>query len=517
MASPTLGVDQRVAWLLTTSRLLGPDAALARRDGFLKALRDRGLKVDNTRISRWESGLHPLPLHVVESYESVLGAAEGSLVAVVSGLRRAFGGGKTPRETALNDEAVSAIDVDGLLDRVEAGTAHGGNWLRLVSELARFDRVFLRRAEWQRLCERLIRELATSSGAGFVRRYEAAAMLIRHPDAQRHLTRALGFYVMHPRTQVMAPVLNLLAEVPDRAANELVMRMLHSDNPGLRRAAAGVAATKVVRGHLQDQVFEDLERHVVGNLRRGDSLDLRLDSLDLAVHLPEWSWDRISGALRTRRAHQLVVRARQDGELLPWAQTSAIVNEISIKVQKQTPAHGPSEPDVMLTRLLREALVHTHKARRHHAALLLAASPYSGAVAERCLELGGHDNDVLAARAWTVLMRVRHPAGRQHLLGVALAEPRSSVRSRALLNVGLAQGPLGAGDALRIMEGVGETSRPIEQHAALFALGMAAAPELGDLSDQEKHWAAPGAKWWLDHGPAVHDADSLPGQLVGVR
>ena len=517
MGSHTVGVDQRVAWLLTTSRLLGPDAALARRDGFLKALRDRGVKVDNTRISRWESGLHSLPLHVIESYESVLGAAEGSLVAVVSGLRRAFGSGKIPREPALNDEAVSAIDVDALLDRVEAGTAHGGNWLRLVSELSRFDRVFLRRAEWQRLCDQLIRELATSSGPGFVRRYEAAAMLIRHPEGQRHLTRALGFFVMHPDTQVMAPVLNLLAEVPDRAANELVLRMLHSDNPGLRRAAAGVAATKIVRRHLQDDVLEDLERHVVGNLRRGDSLDLRLDSFDLAVQLPEHSWERISGALRTRRAHQLVERARQDGELLPWSQTSTIINQMSLEVQQETPAHGPSEPDVLLTRLLREALVHAHKPRRHHAALLLAASPYAAAVSRHCLRLAGGENDVLAARAWTVLMRVRHPQGRQHLLDAALNEQRSAVRSRALLNVGLAVGPIEAEDAAKILDGVTESSRPIERHAAMFAIGMTGMSHLQELADQDNEWPGRSARWWIEHGPAVDDADALPDQLVGVR
>ncbi|NYD42838.1 hypothetical protein [Nocardioides panaciterrulae] len=517
MASHAIGCDQRIAWLLTTSRLLGPDAALARREGFLKALRDRGVKVDNSRVSRWESGQQPLPLHVIASYETALGAAEGSLVAVVAGLRRAFGSGKSLREVAATENTITADDVDDLIDRAVGGLAHGGEWLRLVSELSGYDRVFLRSAEWQRLCNRLVRELATASGAGFVRRYEAAALLIRHPEGQRHLTRALGSFVVHPDSQVMAPVLNLLAEVPNPAANDLVLRMLHSDNPGLRRAAQSVSATKLARGHLPDEVCEELERHVVGNLRRGDSLDTRLDSFDLAVQLPDWSWERLSGALRTRRAYQLVTRARQDGELLPWSQTAAVVQEISTKVQRGTPTHGPADPDAMLTRLMREALFHAHKARRHQAALLLAASPYAPAVAQECLELGGHENDVIAARAWTVLMRVGHPHGRRHLLQAALEEQRSSVRSRSLLNIGLARGALPAPEAEEILGGITESSRPVEQHAAMFALGMSGAPQLTELAGHDGHWAAAGARWWVEHGPAVHDGDVDPDQLVGVR
>ena len=398
-----------------------------------------------------------------------------------------------------------------------AGAAHGGQWLRLVGELSGYDRVFLRGAEWQRLSGRLIRELAASSGTGFVRRYEAAALLIRHPEGHRHLTRALGSFVVEPDAQVMAPVLNLLAEVPDPAANDLVLRMLHSDNPGLRRAALSVCATKLVRGHLADEVCEELERHVVGNLRRGDSLDTRLDSLDLAVQLPAWSWERIAGALRTRRAHQLVTRARQDGELLPWSQTAGVVQEVAKRVEAETPTHGPAEPDAMLTRLVREALFHAHKARRHHAALLLAASPYAPALAQECLELGAHENPVIAARAWVALMRLRHPLGRRHLLESALREQRSPVRSRALLNVGLAHGALPPAGAGAILDGLTDSSRPVERHAALHALGMSGAPQLRELAADDRHWAAAGARWWLEHGPAVHDDDADPGLLVGGR
>lgn len=38
----------------------------------------------------------------------------------------------------------------------------------------------------------------------------------------------------------------------------------------------------------------------------------------------------------------------------------------------------------MLRRLLREALFHSHKPRRHHAALLIATSPYAPAARDTC-------------------------------------------------------------------------------------------------------------------------------------
>jgi len=508
MSSPLVGCDQRIAWLLTTARLLGPDPVLARRDGFIKALADRGVHVDGSRVSRWESGLHPLPMRVASTYESVLGLTEGSLVAVVAGLRRAFGTGPVPKDGALRETDLSDGEVDRLLDLTESGAAHGGHWLRLTGHLTRYDRVYLRKQDWQELCGRLVSELATSVGVGYVRRYEAAAALVRHPQAQRHLTRALGSFVTHPDTQVVAPVLNLLAEVTDEGAGELVLRMLHSEHRDLRKAASSVAAVKTARGHFGPDALKHLESSVVGSLRRGESLDGRLDSFDLAVQLPEDSWQRIEGALRTRRAHDLVTRARQGGELVPWGQSSAIVNEMASKVQAETPTHQPAEPDLMLHRLLRESLLHAHKARRHHAALFLAASPYAPAVSRHCLALAKQQNDLLAARAWTVLMRVGHGDRRDQVVLQAMAEPRASIRARALVNVGLLDVPLQPDEAQVLWSQLEDATKPVERQATMFALGMAGAPQLTALAAEESEWPGRSARWWLEQGPARHDEDA---------
>lgn len=509
MSSKVIGVDQRIAWLLTTSRLLGRKPELARRDGFIKTLKERGVHIDSSRVSRWESGLQPLPLRVAGMYESVLGATEGSLVAVLSGLRRAFGTGPAPRDGAGHSSELKDSEVDALLDRVESGYAHGGDWLRLAGQLTRYDRVYLRKSEWRWLTSRLIAELAGSVGVGHVRRYEAAAALIRHPNSQRHVTRALGEFVTHPDVQVVTPILNLLAEVTDEAADELVLRLLHSEQRDLRRGASSVASVKIARGHFGPDALKHLETSVIGSLRRGGSLDARLDSFDLAVQLPDESWERIQGALRTRRAFDLVKRSRETGELVPWSQNVQLVNEMATRIQAATPTHQPSEPDIMLGRLLRESLLHAHKPRRHHAALLLAASPYGPHVARECQELASHENELLAARAWTVLMRTGCP-DHDLLFERANAEERPLIKVRALINVGLAAAPIEEAQTAQLLRHVGETAKPLERQAAMFALGMRGAAEVAALAQEDNGASASLARWWLEMGPARQDADVLP-------
>ena len=284
--------------------------------------------------------------------------------------------------------------------------------------------------------------------------------------------------------------------------------MLGSDHRDLRRAAASVAAVKVARGHFDAEALKHLEPHVVGSLRRGESLDGRLDFFDLAVQLPEDCWDRIQPAVRNRRAFDLVTRSRQGGELVPWAQASAVVKEMASKIQVETPAHHPSEPDLMLHRLLRESLLHAHKARRHHAALLLAASPYAPAVSRHCLALAKQQNDLLAARAWTVLMRVGHSDRRDQVVLQAMAEPRVSIRARALVNVGLLDVPLRPDEAQVLLTQLDEATKPLERQATMFALGMAGAPQLAELAEEESDWPGRSARWWLEQGPARHDPDA---------
>lgn len=508
LPSGIVGCDHRIAWLLTVARVLGPDPDLARRDGFIAALKARDIPVDGPRVSRWESGMQTLPNQVIATYENVLGLAEGALTSVADGLLRAFAQAQPSRRSPARDKPLVSAEIESLIERGEQGAANGAHWLRLAEELGRYERVFLREREWAQLAQRLVTELSTAVGLGYVRRYEAASRLLRHPIAMRHIVMAVGRFVTDPHAQVVAPVLNLLSEVPDPAAAELTLRLLSADseNKYLRRAASSVAATKLARGHFDETALPRLESHVVGALRRGESLDGRLDAFDLAVRLPEESWERVHGALRTRRAHQLVSQARVDDEMISSARAASVVAELAPAVQADTPSHQPLEPDLMLRRLLREALFHSHKPRRHHAALLVAASPYRTSAAHHLLRLAGEENDLFAARAWTVLMRLGDGGLREQVVDLAVSEKRPSVRARALVNVGLGGGGLSAEQGAAIAEQY-DASRPLERHATLFALGMSGAADLAGFAESPDPETQHGARWWMSHGTAIHDGD----------
>lgn len=489
--------------------MLSPDPDLARREGFIAALRERGVPADASRVSRWESGTQTLPNQVIATYERVLNLPEGALTAVADGMLRSFAPDLPSRRSPSREESLLNHEIESLLDRSELGAATGAHWLRLAEELGRYDRVFLREREWAQLTQRLVTELGSAVGLAYVRRYEAAARFVRHPNARRHLLLAIGRFVTNADTQVVAPVLNLLSEVSDPAAADLTLRMLGADteNKYLRRAASSVAATKLARGHFDAGALPRLESHVVGALRRGESLDGRLDSFDLAVRLPRESWERIQGALRTRRAHQHVLQARAGEEMISSTRAASVVAELAPVVQANTRSHYPQEPDLMLRRLLREALFHSHKPRRHHAALMIAASPYCAAAAQQCLRLARGDNDLLAARAWTVLMRLGDGNRQAEVVEMACSDRRPTVRARALVNAGLG-GPLKPDASASIARGYAE-SKSLERHATLFALGMSGAPELSELAESGDPDTQRGARWWMSQGAAIHDSDVM--------
>lgn len=505
LSGSSIRSDSRIAWLLVTSRILGADPEPARRDAFISRLSERGITVDAPRLSRWESGALHVPPRVVTAYEEVLGRTPGSLTATVSGLSRAFG---TPSATRERKGVGTVLDaeLDELLGVVSGGSATGAQWLAASTALQYYDHVFLRNNDWNRICTDLVQELATATGIGYVRRFEAAVGLLNHPSAKRHVSMALGNFVMDPDTQVVAPVLNLLAEVADQAASDLVLRLLNSPAKHLHRAASSVAAAKIARGHFEGRALPALEEHVEWRLARGVSFDGGLDPFDLAVELPEPSWGNVESRLRDPGVQALVARSRATHELIAPRKAALLASRLAAAVQDSTPSHHPVEADMMLHRLVRESLVHTHKARRHHAALLLAASPYAPAVASHCHELTSHPDDFIAARAWTVLMRVRSTRAQSQALRSSVLETRDAHRPRALINVGLNHVPPTPTQARTMSDGL-TRSRPSEQHATLFALGMHGSPELATLTDHADDDVRRRAAWWLIQGGGTRDPD----------
>ncbi len=503
--SPAIRADLRVAWLLTTARILDADPALARRSVFLSRLAERGIVLDAPRLSRIESGSGAVHPSVLDGYEEVLCLTPGSLTATISGLNRGFHTAETPRARRLPDADPDA-DFDALLEAVTKGQTTGAQWLSASRALWYYDQVFLRQDDWSDLASALIRELATSSGIDHVRRFEAAVDFLRHPSSQRHLTRALGNFVLDPDAQVGAPVLNLLGEVTDPAASDLVLRLLASPSKNLRRAATSVAATKVGRGHFDAQALPQLEHHLERRLARGVNFDSGLDILDLALQMPHDSWAQVEDRLRDPVTTALVTRHRSTRELMPSRRAAALATEVATAIQDATPTHHPIETDMMLHRLVREALVHTHKARRHHAALLIAASPYASAAAAQVLTLTDHADEFVAARAWSMLMRLPCPTPTAQTLERNLEDVPKRHLVRALVNLGLHDRPMQEGTGARLAARL-PAERQSEHHAVLFALGMQCSPELEGLTEHADSGVRRAAAWWLLQGGSTRDDD----------
>lgn len=501
MTSATVGVNQRVAWLLSVARVLSASSKGASREVFVEELRSYGISVDLTRISRWESGSLFVPDRAIGAYEGVLGVPPGSFLAIRQGLGRSLTSEPPWRDT---ERELNPAELDSLFLLIDSRQARGGDWLALASTLTGAGQIYLPSRTWADLCGHLIAELVRSVGFAYVTRYEACSTLIRHPTARRHMLRALGEYLTHPDVQIVAPCLNLLQEITDQGANDLLLRLMASDNPILRKGAVAVAAGKAGQDQFADGDLLTLETHAVRILREHDSFASGMDALELATQLPEESFRNVHSAIRDSRTQQHLEAARTTGELVPHQLARSLSSTIATAAQANTPAAYTTEPDLMLQQLVRESLFHVRKTRRYHASSLIAASPYAPAVAHGCVDLISGENEFVALRSATMLLRIGHGRRREDLATHALHHALPAIRSRALTSLGMSTVPLGPAETAVILATLDTSSNEVAS-AAIAALGMAGGPRITSLLDSPDTRRRQAARWWTDLGPAVHD------------
>jgi hypothetical protein len=193
--------------------------------------------------------------------------------------------------------------------------------------------------------------------------------------------------------------------------------------------------------------------------------------------------------------------------------TARIIAEGVAAFAEAATTKGAHDPDQMLRRLIREALFHVQRDRRHVAAVLLGLSPYGRAVAQTVLKLTGEADDQVASMSWSVLRRLGHVVERDEVAAVACAETRSGLRARGFLTTGLSRGRLNDGAADQLLDAARSSQTPSLQHAALFALGMSAHSHLAELCQDEPESSRRGAMWWRKIGSALHD-DDVPTELL---
>jgi hypothetical protein len=510
--SATIDSTTRLAWLLATSRLFSPVTGGISRTEFVRRMRDDGIAVDAPRVSRWESGNQPIGHRHLAAYEAAVGQPDGALLAANRMLLRASG----QPVTAESFSGGTVEDLDELFRLVERRQATGGHWLRLAGDLAFYERVYLHPATWTAMCNQLIDELTRSSGVAFLRRYEAATALLTHPQSSRHVTRSIGRFVMHPDAQSVAPALSLLREVTDEAAGELVLRLMRGDNPLLRRGAVGVAGAMAAQGSFSDADVLDLERLVGHELRKGGDLSRRTDAIELSVQLPEENFQRVLAAIGAPHARLRIAQARETMELVDPSVARVVAEGVAAYAEAAT-RRDAHDPDVMLRRLVREALFHVQRDRRHIAAVLVGLSPYGRGVATSVLALTQEADEQVASLCWSLLRRLGHVVERDEVAAVACAETRAGLRARGFVTTGLSRGKLNDEAADLLVEEARAASTPSLQHAALFALGMADHSHLGMLCEVAPEHPRRGALWWRTIGPSLHDDDVPSEELARLQ
>ena len=286
----------------------------------------------------------------------------------------------------------------------------------------------------------------------------------------------------------------------------MVLRLLGSDNPLLRRGAAEIAGSLASQGVFRGARADALERFIGSELGRVGDVGRRVDVLDLVGQVSDEAFARLHAAVPDVRVKRVLTRARTQREIGD-ADLCRIVAEGVATFAEAALGRRAHDPDLMLRRLVREALFHTQRERRHLASVTLSLSPYARAVGRALLDLTEDPDTQVAAMAWSALRRLGHVIDRATAAGVALRERRPELRARALLTLGLCHGPLRDADAAHLVQSACEPATPeLERHAAVFALGMAGHPAVQQAADDDCP-LTPAARWWVRTGPALHDDD----------
>ena len=500
IASDEYEGNKRLAWLLATNRMLGPATRGCTRSDFVERMKDRGIRIDSSRISRWESGLEYISPSLVEAYEAVAGLQPAQIGAVRRVLAR--DGRLLTRSTERVAEPVDPAGIDELLDGVETGRIRGDQWVWLADHLRRFQTVYLHRRAWQNLADHLVDELSRSSSIPYLARFEAAAALMNSPQARPYLAKSVGRYVLDPETQVITPVLQVLSEIADPAASDVVLRLMGADDLKLRRSAAIVAAAMIRRGNLAPD-HEALEVEVARDLHLSPGRT-SVVTLDLASRLTDEQFDRLHRSTSDEGLRETLHQARHGRELVDPDQARLLADHIGLHAELIC-ARAAADPDVMLRRLIREALFHVHRSRRHLASALLLASPYASAVGEVVLRLTSHADERVSLPCWSLVGRLTPALSPAALAERFTDETRPELQGRATAALMWVGADLTDTTLAALVKTAGE-GRTEAADVAVLTLGLAdRQQELAQLMVTAPDGLEPLVRWAAARGPAVSE------------
>ena len=506
LSSRSVDVDARIGWLLAVSRLHHADPELSDGRLFVEALTATGAQASRSLVSRWESGEIPISFEGLRAYEQVLGLEHGRITSLSGYVRAALPGVRTrvvrPRLDPASPEFAARLDE--LIEMAEDGTARATDWQDLGWHLAAVPLVHLRARTWEALAHRLVNSLPRSVKVPY-RQYSTAAMNIASiPRAQEYLTAAVADYLSTPGTQVWNNPVGLLDRLPTRRAAEVVLDLVEDPpDEAVRPGAVWVASLKLARGDFSEDERTRLDM-IVLKMWRANPRRAASDLAELIAHLPEGMRSMLTSAAG-KIGRPDVGHAVASGEIVAPDRAQSISEDLAAGTLERTPGDPAYDENRMLVRLVREALFHRDSERRHLAALLIASSPFGGALTDELLTLigAGQVPRVLRGRAATLARYLSEDVHRLRMLRY-VDDPDVVVASALVQGVGHLSFTPFSDQAIRSSLGE-EPSR--RERAKMYALGMSGSPALEVLarSGSTPEWQRAAAQWWIAQGPALRE------------
>lgn len=494
---PAVNVRARIGWLLRVNRLASSDPDNRSLTRFAKRLRSAGVVCDNPRVSGWESAQSAIPLWVVDEYESLLSLRPGHLRSVCVCLHAAL----SPTETARSVRRHVApthvrspqSDLDAAYGRITEHTPTGADWLALTDLLTGTGEMFLPRQIVESLSAQLLSELMRSVGTAYSARITALTDLIAHRPLAASVTKSIHTVVREPGVQGVVDPLSILGEVTNRQLIQSLLASMVNADSSLRDEAGQTLLSLLSTHEFPETSLADLHRMLVNLVADGNDSGTQAWARTLDAYLPPASRPLAGAHAPTIHRHA----AARSADTTATSERDRLV-EFAEAGQRSTGL----ATDPMYLRLIDEALFSTHPTRRHHASLLLVASPYRSATAEVAADWTESSDSTSTRAAAATLLGYVSGAEQEPVLQRWLASDRVDLRRAALTALAHGQGldPTTDLNAMRHAGGVSEDT-------LTYAAGMTAHPVLHAWAGDE---TAPGAmrhraRWWLTHGPAVRD------------
>lgn len=510
-ASPMadLHVDStaRIAWLLVSLRQHCADPSLRRRREFAEALVRVGVNADPTRVSRWESGSHHIPDRVLYGYDELLGHPPGTLASVAYHLRSAIDPHRPPGLLLIQDVPQADRELTELFARIESGGHDGTDWTRLAASLMQGTPMFLPEQMWTSISEKLLNESARSTGVAHIRRMAASGVIARHAPAQRMMIKSVGRLLHLSGPRFVIPAMMLLSTPDSDQVDDLLLQLFESSPIQIRRGAASVVTSKLVRGQL-DEAARDRIVGLLGaafSTTRGTTFPT--DRVGVLATLDRTRQESVFAALPEDADRSHLEQLVGSGLSVAPATSRRLAVRIARTARSSARSNGEMpETDRMLVRLIEEALFHIHRERRHQATCLLSVSPYRTPLALALMQAADTSDPYVVARCLSVIAFLGPDESvLGQLLTWAFYHPNQHLRSRALLALvpighSLAPGTL---DDVAGLAGSAEAREVMVTAAHLLgSIGESGTGRLAHLVDPE---VVAVMEWWRVSGGLISE------------